>query len=113
MPVTSLTKWLEMSIEAAVVLDSVNATELGHLPDDDVSDGLINSLTAKNFTPEIAKDFKIDLEGKNLAKAIARRYLNQRSDAVWSAGSTGSSSSLGQGCTAYGRVYMAGLTYRF
>jgi len=110
---TSLTKGLEMSIEAAVVLDSVNATELGHFPDDDVADGLINSLTAKNFTPEIARDFKIHLEGKNLANAIARSCLNQRSDAVWSAGNTGSGSSLGQGYTAYGRSYMAGLTYRF
>ncbi|HLQ13514.1 MAG TPA: hypothetical protein VK130_09765 [Steroidobacteraceae bacterium] len=62
---------------------------------------------------EVVKGFKIYLEGKNLANAIARSYLNQRSDAVWSAGNTGSSSSLGQGYTAYGRSYMAGLTYRF
>jgi len=48
--------------------------------------------------------------GQELANAIARSYLNQRSDAVWSAGNTGSSSSLGQGYTAYGRSYMAGLT---
>jgi len=62
---------------------------------------------------EVVKGFKIYLEGKNLANAIARSYLNQRSDAVWSASNTGSSSSLGQGYTAYGRSYMAGLTYRF
>jgi TonB-dependent receptor len=62
---------------------------------------------------DILKDFKIYLEGKNLANAIARTYLANRSDAVWSAGNTGTGSSVGQGYTAYGRTYTLGLSYHF
>ena len=62
---------------------------------------------------EMLKDFKIYVEGKNLANAIARTYLANRSDAVWSSGTTGTSSSIGQGYTAYGRTYTVGLSYHF
>jgi TonB-dependent receptor len=62
---------------------------------------------------EMLKDFKIYFEGKNLSNAIARTYLGNRSDAVWSSGTTGTSSSVGQGYTAYGRTYTVGLSYHF
>jgi len=57
--------------------------------------------------------FKIYVEGKNLANAIARTYLANRSDAVWAGGTTGTHSSVGQGYTAYGRMYTLGLSYRY
>jgi iron complex outermembrane recepter protein len=68
---------------------------------------------------EVLKGFKIYVEGKNLANAIARTYLANRSDAVWSSGntgtstSTGTSSSVGQGYTAFGRTYTLGLSFRY
>jgi iron complex outermembrane receptor protein len=71
---------------------------------------------------ELLKGLKVYVEGKNLANAIARTYLANRSDAVWSAGNTGTagsstssgtSSSVGQGYTAYGRTFTLGLSYHF
>jgi TonB-dependent receptor len=70
---------------------------------------------------ELVKGFKIYLEGKNLANAIARTYLANRRDAVWSGGSTAgptstvgdTTSAVGYGYTAYGRMYSLGLSYRF
>jgi len=62
---------------------------------------------------EIVPGLKLYFEGKNLSNAIARSYLANRADGVWSAGVTGISSSLGQGYTAYGRTYTAGVSYRF
>ena len=70
---------------------------------------------------ELVKGFKIYLEGKNLANAIARTYLANRQDAVWSGGSTAgptssvgdTTSAVGYGYTAYGRMYTLGLSYRF
>jgi iron complex outermembrane recepter protein len=71
---------------------------------------------------ELVKGFKIYLEGKNLANAIARSYLGNRQDAVWASGTTststtssssGTSSAVGQGYTAFGRMYTLGLSYRF
>jgi TonB-dependent receptor len=71
---------------------------------------------------ELLKGLKVYFEGKNLANAIARTYLANRSDAVWSAGNTGTagsstssgtSSSVGQGYTAYGRTFTLGLSYHF
>jgi TonB-dependent receptor len=61
---------------------------------------------------EFAKGFKVYLEGKNLTDAIARTYLNGRSDAIWSSGAAGTHSSLGQGYTAFGRAYLLGVSYR-
>jgi outer membrane receptor protein involved in Fe transport len=62
---------------------------------------------------ELLPGLKLYLEGKNLTNAIARTYLANRADAVWSGGLTGTSSSVGQGYTAYGRTYTAGVSYRF
>ena len=71
---------------------------------------------------ELVKGFKIYVEGKNLANAIARSYLGNRQDAVWASGTTststtssssGTSSAVGQGYTAFGRMYTLGLSYRF
>jgi iron complex outermembrane recepter protein len=62
---------------------------------------------------EMLRGFKVYVEGKNLANAIARTYLANRADAVWSAGNTGTSSSVGQGYTAYGRTFTLGVSYRF
>jgi TonB-dependent receptor len=70
---------------------------------------------------ELAKGFKIYIEGKNLANAIARTYLANQKDAVWSGGSTAgptssvgdTTSAVGYGYTAYGRMYTIGLSYRF
>jgi len=70
---------------------------------------------------ELAKGFKIYIEGKNLANAIARTYLANQKDAVWSGGSTAgptssvgdTTSAVGYGYTAYGRMYTVGLSYRF
>ena len=62
---------------------------------------------------EIVRGFKVYFQGKNLANAIARTYLGNRSDAIWSSGTTNTGSSVGQGYSAYGRTYTLGLSYRF
>ena len=62
---------------------------------------------------DIVKGFKVYVEGRNLSNSIARTYLANRSDAVWSSGNTGTTSSVGQGYTAYGRTYTVGLSYHF
>jgi outer membrane receptor protein involved in Fe transport len=62
---------------------------------------------------EVVPGLKLYFEGKNLSNAIARTYLANRSDAVYSNGSTGTSSSVGQGYVAYGRTYTLGISYRF
>ena len=68
---------------------------------------------------EFFTGFKVYLEGKNLANAITKTYLNGRSDAIWSSGTTGvgtssgTSSSVGQGYSASGRTYNLGVSYRF
>lgn len=68
---------------------------------------------------EFFKGFKLYLEGENLANAIARTYLDNRKDAVWASGTTGTSTSsgtssaVGQGYTAYGRTFTFGVSYRY
>jgi TonB-dependent receptor len=62
---------------------------------------------------EFIPGLKVYLEGKNLTNAIARTFLAGRDDAIWSGGLTGTSSSVGQGYTAYGRTFTAGVSYRF
>jgi iron complex outermembrane receptor protein len=64
---------------------------------------------------EIAPGFKVYAEGKNLANSIARTYLGGRSDAVWAFGApaTGTSSSVGQGYSAFGRTFTFGASYHF
>lgn len=61
---------------------------------------------------EVAPGLKLYFEGKNLSNAIARTYLANRSDAVYSNGITGTSSSVGQGYVAYGRSYTLGISFR-
>lgn len=68
-------------------------------------------------TAQVSYEFlpgaKIYFEGKNLANAIARTYLANRTDLIWASGVTGTSSAVGQGYTAYGRDFTLGLSYRF
>jgi len=78
------------------------------------------SWVTAQFSYEFVRGFKVYVEGKNLANAIARTYLGNRTDAVWSGGNTGpagtsggTSSSVGQGYSAYGRFYTLGVSYRF
>ena len=76
----------------------------------------------RRYPTKFFKGFKVYAEGKNLANAIARTYLANRQDAVWASGSTttngdssssGTSSAVGQGYTAYGRMFTLGVSYRF
>ena len=71
---------------------------------------------------EFFKGLKLYVEGGNLANAIARTYLANRKDEVWASGATttnpsssssGTSSAVGQGYTAYGRTFTLGISYRF
>ena len=62
---------------------------------------------------EVVKNLRIYFEGKNLANAIAKSYLNGRKDAIWSSGNTGTSSAVGEGYTAFGRTFTLGVSYRF
>jgi iron complex outermembrane recepter protein len=73
------------------------------------------SWVTAQFSYEVLRGFKVYLEGKNLANAIARTYLANRSDAVWSFGSpsAGTGSSVDQGYSVYGRTYTLGVSYRF
>jgi iron complex outermembrane recepter protein len=62
---------------------------------------------------EITRGFKVYVDGKNLSNAIARTYLGNRSDAIWSVGCSGAGSSVCQGYSAFGRSYTLGASYRF
>ena len=64
---------------------------------------------------EFLPGFKVYAEGKNLTNSIARTYLANRSDAVYSFGDTqgGVSSAVGQGYAAFGRTYTLGVSYQF
>jgi iron complex outermembrane receptor protein len=62
---------------------------------------------------QLRPQIKIYLEGKNLADSVAKTFLNGRRDAIWSAGSTAAGSSVGQGYSAYGRTFTAGIAVRF
>ncbi len=59
--------------------------------------------------------FEVYVEGRNLTNAIARTYLNGNSLLPWAPGQQvgASASGVGFGYTAYGRSYMAGVSYRF
>jgi len=61
------------------------------------------------------KGFDVYVEGKNLTNAIARTYLNGNPLLPWAPGQTvgASASGVGAGYSAYGRSYVAGLSYRF
>jgi len=60
-------------------------------------------------------NFDVYVEGRNLTNAIARTYLNGNPLLPWAPGqSVGQSASgVGAGYSAYGRSYVAGLSYRF
>ena len=59
--------------------------------------------------------FEVYLEGKNLTNSIARTYLNGNPLLPWAPGQQvgQSQSGTGYGYSAYGRTYVAGLSYRF
>ena len=59
--------------------------------------------------------FEVYVEGRNLTNAIARTYLNGNSLLPWAPGQSvgASASGVGYGYTAYGRSYVAGVSYRF
>jgi iron complex outermembrane recepter protein len=60
-------------------------------------------------------NFDVYVEGRNLTNAIARTYLNGNPLLPWAPGqSVGQSESgVGAGYSAYGRSFVAGLSYRF
>ena len=59
--------------------------------------------------------FEVYVEGRNLTNAIARTYLNGNPLLPWAPGQLvgASASGVGYGYTAYGRSYVAGVSYRF
>lgn len=59
--------------------------------------------------------FEVYVEGRNLTNAIARTYLNGNSLLPWAPGQLvgASASGVGIGYSAYGRSYVAGVSYRF
>ena len=63
----------------------------------------------------ITKGFDVYVEGKNLTNAIARTYLNGNPLLPWGPGQLvgESTSGVGYGYSAYGRSYVAGVSYRF
>jgi iron complex outermembrane recepter protein len=71
-----------------------------------------NWVTA-SLSYQITRDLKLYVSGKNLTNSIARTFLAGRSDLIWSSGSTGTSSSVGQGYSAYGRTVTVGVSLRF
>jgi iron complex outermembrane recepter protein len=73
------------------------------------------SWVTASLSYELTRGFKIYVEGKNLANAIQRTFLQGRRDAIWSYGApiAGTGSSVDQGYSASGRTYTAGVSYRF
>jgi TonB-dependent receptor len=61
----------------------------------------------------ITKQLRVYVEGKNLTNAIVRTYLNKNPYAIWASGTTGTSSSVGAGYSAYGRTVTAGVRIGF
>jgi outer membrane receptor protein involved in Fe transport len=61
------------------------------------------------------RGFDVYVEGKNLTNSIARTYLNGNSLLPWAPGQLvgASASGVGAGYSAYGRSYVAGVSYRF
>jgi iron complex outermembrane receptor protein len=64
-------------------------------------------------TYNVNKQLRVYVEGKNLTNSIVRTYLNGDPNEVWASGTTGTSSSVGAGYTAYGRTITAGMRYGF
>ena len=71
-----------------------------------------NWVTA-SFSYQITHDLKLYVSGKNLTNAIAKSFLAGRPDLIWSSGTTGTHSSVGEGYSAYGRTFTAGVSLRF
>lgn len=63
----------------------------------------------------LLKGFDVYVEGKNLTNSIARTYLNGNPLLPWAPGQLvgQSASGVGAGYSAYGRSYVAGVSYRF
>ena len=63
----------------------------------------------------VFRGFDVYVEGKNLTNAIARSYLNGNPLLPWGPGQLvgASASGVGEGYSAYGRSYVAGMSYRF
>jgi iron complex outermembrane recepter protein len=61
------------------------------------------------------RGFDVYVEGKNLTNAIARTYLNGNPLLPWAPGQLvgQDASGVGAGYSAYGRSYVAGVSYRF
>ena len=64
---------------------------------------------------KFTKNFEAYVEGRNLTNAIARTYLNGNPLLPWAPGQLvgQSASGVGEGYSAYGRTFVAGLAYRF
>ena len=69
----------------------------------------VTATGAYNFT----KRFRLYVEGRNLTNSIVKTYLSGHPYAVWASGTTGTSSAVGAGYTAYGRTFTFGLRYGF
>ncbi len=61
---------------------------------------------------EVSRDLKIYIEGKNLSNSIFKSFANGRQDTIYSNGNTGTSSSVGDGYSAYGRTFVIGLSLK-
>ncbi len=61
----------------------------------------------------VNKQLRVYVEGRNLTNSIVRTYLNGNPDEVWASGTTGTSSSVGAGYSAYGRTITFGMRYGF
>jgi len=61
---------------------------------------------------EITKDVKIYVEGKNLTNSIFKSFANGRTDTIYSNGAVGTSSSVGNGYSAYGRTFVIGMSFK-
>jgi iron complex outermembrane receptor protein len=64
---------------------------------------------------KVFRGFEVYVEAKNLTNAIARTYLNGNPLLAWANGQQvgASASGVGAGYSAYGRSYVAGVSYRF
>jgi outer membrane receptor protein involved in Fe transport len=61
---------------------------------------------------EVTKNIKFYVEGKNLTNSVFKSFANGRGDTIYSNGSTGTSSSVGDGYSAYGRTFVIGLSMK-
>ena len=78
-----------------------------------ISDGFDWLTASAHF--KFLRGFEVYVEGKNLTNSIARTYLNGNPLLPWAPGQAvgQSASGVGAGYSAYGRTYVAGISYRF